>query len=421
MPPRLADRGVTVPRITGTGAAMIDVLTSGALHSCAMPAVTSGIAVADVERIAAMEDRVVRNLQITQCYCELSEAMRARLGGAADWCAFATWASRQAGSTIRGEDLLDRIERRLGDGSVLLEPVQSINRYLLRKGLFEPRTRLGRTAAEIHTPFDAVERASANVAEGNRKVFEEIGREFARFLAVVPPQAAPGSDAIRAFAAGLRVGQPPDGQDLLREAFTFYQHAALETDPPSRAGWTLLANLKIGQHEQTRLQPQIAAAVDAPFVTTEDLGSRVLHALIPSSRRWLRLLHRPAASALGWLAQGVRAASVRLTREAVTEALMVLTLPGGVLRLGRNLDAPVPTVFTGTLPPPLSAFIREFDPCGPGVSDCGAHNWCNFGERMHYILHLFRAYAADSALFAPPFSSEQVTAFRAGIVPSGDL
>ena len=68
--------------------------------------------VADVERIAALTDPVVRNLQITQCYCELSLALAARTdGGAANWCTFATWASKQAGQTIRQEDLARTFER----------------------------------------------------------------------------------------------------------------------------------------------------------------------------------------------------------------------------------------------------------------------------------------------------------------------
>jgi hypothetical protein len=66
--------------------------------------------VADVERIAALTDPVGRNLQITQCYCELSRAFAARTGaGPANWCTFATWASKQAGQTIREEDLARRL------------------------------------------------------------------------------------------------------------------------------------------------------------------------------------------------------------------------------------------------------------------------------------------------------------------------
>jgi hypothetical protein len=111
--------------------------------------VTSVPSVADVARIAAMSNRVIRNLEITECYAQLSEALRACTGAAANWCTFATWASRQAGSTIRGEDLLDRFERRLGHKARLLAPLQSLSRMLLRKGLNETDTTLGRASAKF--------------------------------------------------------------------------------------------------------------------------------------------------------------------------------------------------------------------------------------------------------------------------------
>jgi hypothetical protein len=40
---------------------------------------------------------------------------------------------------------------------------------------------------------------------------------------------------------------------------------------------------------------------------------------------------------------------------------------------------------------------------------------------MHYIVHLFRAYAATASLFGPPFTPQQVASFRSGVVPEGDL
>ena len=374
-----------------------------------------------VAGIAVIPDRVIRNLQITNCYADLAAAMRVRLGMAADWCTFATWASRQAGSTIRGEDLQERLARRLGRGARLLAPLQSLSRALLRRGLFNPETRLGRAVAEIHTPFDAFERASEAVAVGNLKVFEEIGAEFARFLAEVPPDATPDSAAFTAFASRLRPGEPPDGQQLLREAFGHYQQQRLESDPEARAAWVLLGNLKIGLHEQTRLQPEIARAVDAPLITVRDLGARVLHALIPSTRRLPELLKTPAYATVGWIAMRVRRAAAAITREVVTEAMMVLALPTGVLALGRNLEAPVPPVFAQTLPPEVTAFVSEYDPCPPGVSQCGADDWCNLRQRMHYILHLFRAFSVEPRLWVPPFTPEQVTSFRAGVVPRGEL
>jgi hypothetical protein len=377
--------------------------------------------VADVARIATMDNPIIRNLEITECYADLSAAMRARTGGAADWCTFATWASRQAGSTIRGEDLLDNLDRRLGRKRWLLAPIASLNRLLLRKGLFQPDTALGRIVAAIHSPFDAFERASTEVARGNLKVFEEIGAEFARFMASVPVDAGEDSEAFATFSAGLRPGAPPDGQDLLREAFACYQRQRHESDPGAQAAWILLANLKIGCHEQTRLQPQIEAAVDAPLATAADLGARVLHALISASRDWPGVLHGPAAYALGGLALVVRREAVKVTREVVTEAMMVFSVPGAVLSLGSNLDAPVPERLAGAPRPFLASFVQEYDPCPPGGIACAATDWCDLRQRMHYITHLFRAYAETASMFSRPFTPQQVAAFRAGHVPDGDI
>ena len=60
--------------------------------------------VADVERIAALADPVVRNLQITQ-FAELSTAFASPDRAGANWCTFATWASRQAARRSTKEDL----------------------------------------------------------------------------------------------------------------------------------------------------------------------------------------------------------------------------------------------------------------------------------------------------------------------------
>ncbi len=376
---------------------------------------------AEVERIVAIGNRVIRNLEITECYADLSQAMRDRTGAAANWCTFATWASRQAGSTIRGEDLLARFTRDLGQKARWLAPLQSFYRMLLRKGLLEPGTKLGRTIAAIHTPFDAFERASEAVATGNLKVFAEIGREFARFLAMVPADARPDSPALLAFVKELRSGPPPAGQDYLKEAFTHYQQQRQEADPAAQAAWLLLANLKIGLHEQTRLQPQIAAAVEAPLVTAAELGVRLLRALFPRAHQWAGRAHRPLVLLIGWLAKRLHQAAIAITRETVTRAMMVLKLPHLVLALGENLAAPVPPVFIDNPHAPLQALVKQYDPCAPGSSNCGAQDWCDLSQRMHYILHLFRAFAEESALFARPFTAEQVAKFRAGIVPDGEL
>src|SRR3989442_15636678 len=70
--------------------------------------------VGDIRRIVAIESPIVRNLEITYCYSRLAAACAARNGAGASWCTYATWASRQAGRTIRGEDLLEHLGQARG-------------------------------------------------------------------------------------------------------------------------------------------------------------------------------------------------------------------------------------------------------------------------------------------------------------------
>ena len=158
---------------------------------------------AEVARVAEIANPVLRNLEITDCYARLAAAVAARSYPCSNWCTFATWASRQAGRTIRGEDLQDELERELGRDAEPMHPFASLSRALLRRGLFQPDTRLGRLMTELHTPLDAFELASAAVARGNRKVFEEIGLEFARYLEQCDREVAPDAPEFQRFLAGL--------------------------------------------------------------------------------------------------------------------------------------------------------------------------------------------------------------------------
>src|SRR5687768_8249871 len=66
--------------------------------------------VEEIDSIALFSDPVLRNLQITQCYYELSAVFAKQMGKGANWCTFATWASKQAGQTIRRQDLQRTLE-----------------------------------------------------------------------------------------------------------------------------------------------------------------------------------------------------------------------------------------------------------------------------------------------------------------------
>lgn len=351
-----------------------------------------------MRRITAISNPVIRNLEITHCYSRLAAAIAERTGRGANWCTFATWASRQAGRTVRGEDLLERLGAKLRQRA-LLHPLRTLGRRLLRRGLFHADSRLGRLTAELHTPFDAFELASDAVARGNRKVFEEIGLEFARYLHDVPPDAPPDSPRLGRFLDGLRPGDPPEGQRYLRQAFAHYERRRFETVPKERVELLVLANLEIGLHEQTRLQPEIAEAIDAVHATKEDLGRR--------------LLGVPAA--------GLQRAASSVAREVITESFLVLSLPGRVLALGTHLDDRFPDDLLEIGNADLAALAARYEPVAPAADDCGATDWSVLEQRMHYIIHLFQAFHGRAELFEAPFTPEQVSSFRRGDIPDGDL
>jgi hypothetical protein len=396
------------------------LIESESRHPAAVtPADTPGVD--DVRRIAAIASPVIRNLEITYCYSRLAAAFAARGGEGANWCTYATWASRQAGRTIRGEDLLEHLSRKLGEGRWLLHPIATLWRRFLRRGLFQRETRVGRLTAALHTPFDAFELASDAVARGNLKVFEEIGLEFARYLEASPPDAAADSAAFRRFLEGLRPGDPPEGQGYLRRAFARYERRRLERDPKARAELTLLANLEIGLHEQTRLQPEIHESLDAGYATQEDLGRRALELLFPSAARWWPALRRPAAALVGVVAAGAQRSASRLAREVITESLMTLSLPGRVLALGTHLADAYPEALVEPVDAGLIELLARYEPVPPTPDDCGARDWSELPQRMHYIVHLFRVFHLSEQLASPPFTPEQVASFERGVVPDGEV
>lgn len=374
--------------------------------------------IAEVERIGALEQPVVRNLQITQAYHELSAALALRTGYSANWCTFATWASKQAGQTIRKEDL----KRALQDALKASPESREAAARLVPQ----------RPGAELPlwqalTPVAAFERASDAVARGNKKVFDEIGREFSRFLETCAADSSFDAGNIARFCDGLHPGEPPDGQRYLRQAFARYYQAFFESEAKQRGELLLLANLEIGFHEQTRLQPEIAASLEAAFIGPDPLVHRMLARLIPSYG-WTqaaffalrRLLGRPSLSELAL--QTLVAVSRRETRRLITETLMCIRLPGEVrLRLGDDLRSSFPPILQHITYPDLLQLLAQIDPTPDSPGGSGADDWASLPERLHFIADLFRSYQESRLLFEPPFTPEQVTELKAGRRPRGEL
>ena len=184
-------------------------------------------------------------------YHRLAVALADHLGegGRGNWCAFAVWASKQAGRTIRQEDLLEAVRLRLGGDPVLETALQGVvmaaRELGSRRSVAELREALG---GILDLPA-VVDRTADAVARGNRRVFLEVGEVVAAFLDQVGgggPEPLPGRVSI--------VHHPritaPEGEDLLSRSLTRYVAFGAEVDPRRRAQLLFLGNLEIGVHEQ---------------------------------------------------------------------------------------------------------------------------------------------------------------------------
>lgn len=365
-----------------------------------------------VDRIAAMPDPADRNFQITQSYYELSRELSTRTGGCANWCTFATWASRQAGQTIRNEDLLRALESKLAAAPGLGQIMYDIAKGALAKGAKMDKTAIIRLVWTTADPKAAMDRASAAVARGNRKVYAEIAREFARFLAGCGIDQHYDETRITRFCDSLKAGDPPDGQRYLKQAFRRYYQAFFEPDKKQKAELILLANIEIGFHEQTRLQPEIAEALEASVVEPALFKTNLLRALFPN-RYWILEVGR-LFSAIFKMPTPLDLAIEKFAREArrnirlfLSAHLMELGLPENVhLHLGADLQAHFPADLRTLANPDLLAMLKKVDPTTDSLRDTGATDWADLHDRLHFIADMFRCYQESPDLLLPPFERE---------------
>lgn len=376
----------------------------------------------EVDRIATHTDPVLRNLQITQSYYELSTLMARRSGSCANWCTFATWASKQAGQSIRQEDLRRALDQALSEVPETREAVADLVEVIRQKHTTEAPDRIRQVIRDAISPVAAQQRAGDAVARGNQKVYTEIGRAFARFLETCSNDAAYDATHIEQFCGDLRAGDPPEGQVYLQRAFTRYYRAFFVEDAREKAQLMLLANLEIGFHEQTRLQPEIAEALEAAVADPQVFARRLLVALFPY-RGWLvyagwmlmRWLGRRTAldQAVGHLPDRIR----QHIRLFLTRHLMALHFSGGrTLRLGTDLRAVFPENLRTLDHPELLAMLAQLDPTQNDLRDSGAADWANLGERLHFIADLFRCSQEEADLLEAPFPAQQVEEIKTGVL-----
>lgn len=378
----------------------------------------------EVNRISLLTEPVNRNLQITACYKDLSSSFAIRTGFVANWCSFATWASKQAGVTIRNEDLQRKLEELLSGEPAIKTILLLISTYAKKLGNTDIHQKIHIEA--LHKIVESASRkASDAVARGNKKVFEEIGLEFARFIRVCLTDEHYNDSTIASFCASLRPGLPPDGQMYLCSAFTRYYKAFFEQVPKAQDELILMANIEIGFHEQTRLQPEIAESLNAAMIDSKELTKYLTDLLVNNSNfkgkifyflQWVvgrTNLLKNAINQLVIIAQ-------EHLRRILTRHLMSLTLPPDeCLHLGDDLVRPYPADLHTIENHDLVTLLKNLKPYENSREGSGCTDWADLKQRIFYIAHLFRCYHDNKNLFDEAFTSEQLEIIRKGGIPSG--
>lgn len=376
-------------------------------------------------RIISLDgDPILRNLLITQCYHDLSSALSQVLSPTdANWCTFATWASKTAGRFIRKEEAPKPFRELLASSVALRGSAQRL------------RAAIGGVLSGIVVgPEDVLDLAdriiddvSEQITAGNLKVFSELGPIFAELVDAYDAPGRPSQQRVAALLAKLRPGPSRSGgQSLLHSALEHFVEASAESNPTRKAQLLLLANAQTGLHEQIRLQPYIARSLDAPVA---DLFEEVWNDRAKKANggaNGASILHRLHA-AFERLAHPIVAETERIWQVFSTRELMTLMVPPDqLLRLGADLPPPPPPG-TPLFPRELDQLeIRELvqlaDQYGAFTpADVAALDWTRLPDRMRYIIALFRSRQQDQPLLGPPFTPAQHQSLLEDRVPPGPL
>jgi hypothetical protein len=409
---------------------------------------------------------VLRNLLITQGYCELSEKFAAMLGPQnVTWFTFASWSSKVVGQFLQNEELPDLLRVWIDGSGSATERMVRLNSQLRSMHVNAGQAQARALDMSIKS---AINDMRMYLAFGNTQVFGELAPVFGRFLARFAQDESPDDAKLEAYLGTLQAGAiAPDhvvldpqtqelalvsrgGQDLLMHALRHYYRAKFESNPKQRAELILLANASIGLHEQTRLQTYIAGALDAPIGntlidTTHDALAECLGDDLLGTRGYV-LVDRLLAP--------LTARVQDIFHHFATECMMTLKLPDGTIRLGRDLPASpgeplFPKLLETLVDPDLAALFARYNALAQRsdplwalrrIEDSAsqlllgalgleretavgtrADDWVSLDQRMRFILELFRSRQQNQRLLAPTFSAAQVAQLKQGQIPSGPL
>lgn len=325
-----------------------------------------------VRRVAKLPpgDDGHRNALITRSYFEIGKRLRDRLGARnADWATTAAWASGAVGLIIRKQEASQSRVLRLAERTT--------------GGLYD------RLLADVR----------ANLEEGNRQVYSELGLAFAELAALCcAPDGWTSDDEVKFVEKNLpstiRRSVPVRWQDRtdLEPAFRYYLEAmrlddAVADQRKRKSELIFAANVLATVSEQAGLQPYLNAAFEGV--------ARVL-----SGHAFLRLpFVRGGVQVVAYSAQA-------LTQRMVTEFAIKVMVGDDALKVGTRI-----TPYEGRmwapdleeLTDPRAIEVWEmYSRAHPDGRGSEASDWTLMEDRMNYITCFFRSRQQDDRLLRLP-------------------
>jgi len=385
--------------------------------------------IADLARIAGLEDPVLRNLRITQCYHELSLAARDLLGPAANWCSFACWTSKHAGQVIRVDSFLEQLEGEFGSSREVDAQLDPLVRSWSARGTGNSRAQIRHIVWELLYPRAALERICSDVSEWNLTAFSEIGLAFARFLATFGQASEFKQADIDRFCRFL---QEAPGEATLSRAFRSYHLALFESNNKLREERILLANVLLSQYEQSLLQSCVGAAFELRAPTTDELERRFREHSRYGSGAFERIAD--------WLTRRGHKIRMHLDRLRAHTDQVLQTFAHEQFFSAHNgsRSTPLGQPTEHGIPPELIRIsLGELDLLLCDLSN--SHASGQEGEltttaeserqddalsvhmRMHHLAQYLRCHQHDPSLTRPPYSETQVSDLQRGVIPKPPL
>ncbi len=358
-----------------------------------------------------MSDPVLRNLLITQRYHGFAVQLRdAGAGEDATWCAFAVWASKTAGATIRGEVLPAKAKQLVTDNGAVQEVLKRFNHGITGWAWTHlTHDHIGQVVDDVTSDV------SKQIADGNVLVFAELAPLFNALISAC--RSSPGTP--QELAATLAPSLEPLASDedgvAVVAAFEAYERALF--DAAARPALILRANTLAVAHEQRRLQPAISGALDAAISDTlKGVIERDIVGHLPTAE----IRH-----VLDGLTGDVCKVLDGAWDTALTEAIMQLATARETFDLRRD----VPPLPGGMFPPELrdlsgteaESAVAQWDRTRGTGTPSGARDWAVLEDRMNFIVNLFRSRQRDPSLFNPPYSDAQLGVLAQGRLPPGPL